>query len=129
MTRHLQPCFTSRFLLALGLIVCSNGCVVQPERPAGSSRDHAFISYWPPPTQSKRLKLAIKDNIDMKGVVTTAGSGPSYGKFLLLSYLPPALAVEGTDLCVYYMDELYPVKVAVVGSTPIFDPTDARMKS
>ena len=70
--------------------------------------------------------------VDRKGrvsVVTTAGSGPSYGKFLLLSYLPPALAVEGTDLCVYYMDELYPVKVAVVGSTPIFDPTDARMKS
>jgi hypothetical protein len=27
-----------------------------------------------------------------------------------------------------YMNELYPVKVAVAGSTPIFDPDDKRMK-
>jgi glycine cleavage system aminomethyltransferase T len=70
--------------------------------------------------------------VDRKGrvsVATTAGAGPSVGKFLILAYLPPEHAVVGNDLCVYYMDELYPVKVAVVGSTPIFDPTDARMKS
>jgi glycine cleavage system aminomethyltransferase T/glycine/D-amino acid oxidase-like deaminating enzyme len=70
--------------------------------------------------------------VDRKGrvsVVTTAGSGPSVGKFLLMAYLPPQHAVVGTDLCVYYMDELYPVKVAVAGSTPLFDPDDARMKS
>ncbi|MDZ4405376.1 amidase [Prosthecobacter sp.] len=64
----------SWLLLALGLIVCSSGCVVPPKRPAGSSRDHTFIAYWPPPRNSQRLKLAIKDNIDMRGVVTTAGS-------------------------------------------------------
>ncbi len=69
--------------------------------------------------------------VDRKGrvsVVTTAGSGPSVGKFLLLAYLPPEQAVVGTDLQVYYMDEYFPVKVAVAGSTPIFDPSDARMK-
>jgi hypothetical protein len=27
-----------------------------------------------------------------------------------------------------YMNELYPVKVAVAGSTPMFDPDDGRMK-
>jgi glycine cleavage system aminomethyltransferase T len=61
--------------------------------------------------------------------VTTAGMGPSVGKYLLLAYLPPEHAVEGnTNLRVMYMNELYPVTVARVGSTPLFDPTDARMK-
>jgi amidase len=44
------------------------------ERLANRSRDHAFIVYWPPPENSTRLRLAVKDLIDMKGVVTTAGS-------------------------------------------------------
>ena len=70
--------------------------------------------------------------VDAKGrvsVVTTAGAGPSVGRFLLLGYLPPAQAVVGTELRVLYMNELYPVRVAVAGSTPLFDPTDARMKT
>jgi amidase len=44
------------------------------ERRANRSRDHAFIVYWPPPENSTQLRLAVKDLIDMKGVVTTAGS-------------------------------------------------------
>ncbi|MFN0076315.1 MAG: amidase [Prosthecobacter sp.] len=72
MTR-LQPFFISWLLMALCLMIGSTGCVVQPKRPVGSSRDHTFITYWPPP-KSKQLKLAVKDNIDMKGGVTTAGS-------------------------------------------------------
>lgn len=35
---------------------------------------NAFITHWPPGENSGRLRLAIKDNIDMRGVVTTAGS-------------------------------------------------------
>ena len=61
--------------------------------------------------------------------VTTAGMGPSIGKYLLLAYLPPEHAVEGNkNLKVMYMNELYPVTVERAGSTPLFDPTDARMK-
>lgn len=69
--------------------------------------------------------------LDSKGRVsrvTSAGAGPSVGKYLLLAYLPPEHAVEGTDLQVMYMNELYPVKVAVAGSTPLFDPDNERMK-
>jgi amidase len=44
------------------------------ERRANRSRDDAFIVYWPPPENSTQLRLAVKDLIDMKGVVTTAGS-------------------------------------------------------
>jgi amidase len=36
--------------------------------------DKAFVQYWPPPADSTGLRVAVKDNIDMKGVVTTAGS-------------------------------------------------------
>lgn len=69
--------------------------------------------------------------VDSKGRVsrvTSAGAGPSIGKYLLLAYLPPEHAVVGTDLQVMYMNELFGVKVAVVGSTPLFDPDNDRMK-
>lgn len=53
--------------------------------------------------------------VDAKGRVsrvTTAGAAPSLGKYLLLAYLAPAHAVEGTKLQVMYMNELYPVTVS-----------------
>ncbi len=70
--------------------------------------------------------------VDARGrrsYVTSAGSGPSLGKHLLMSYLPPAAAVEGTKLLVEYFGERYPVTVAVAGSTPPFDPTNERIRS
>ncbi|MHB8468650.1 MAG: GcvT family protein [Gaiellaceae bacterium] len=70
--------------------------------------------------------------VDAKGrgsYVTSAGAGPSIGKHILLTYLPPEHAVEGAKLAVEYMDELYPVKVAIVGSRSIFDPDNARIRS
>ncbi|HEY5743719.1 MAG TPA: hypothetical protein VIS99_14385 [Terrimicrobiaceae bacterium] len=36
--------------------------------------NRALIVHWPAKAGSKQLKLAVKDNIDMEGVVTTAGS-------------------------------------------------------
>ena len=70
--------------------------------------------------------------VDAKGrrsYVTSAGAGPSVGKHLLMSYLPPAQAVEGTKLLVEYLGERYPVSVAVAGSTPLFDPENERVRS
>ena len=61
--------------------------------------------------------------------VTTAGAAPSLGQYLLLAYLPPEHAIEGTELQVMYMNELYPIRVERVGSRPLFDPDDARMKA
>jgi len=59
-----------------GLLLMSffSGCTLLPKHSARHTRDHAYIAYWPPPQGSKQLRLAVKDNIDMKGVVTTAGS-------------------------------------------------------
>jgi amidase len=60
-------------LVGFSLASCLGGCSLL-QHPASVSRDHAFIVYWPPREKSERLRLAVKDNIDMKGVVTTAGS-------------------------------------------------------
>jgi glycine cleavage system aminomethyltransferase T/glycine/D-amino acid oxidase-like deaminating enzyme len=63
-----------------------------------------------------------------RAYVTSAGSGPSVGKHLLMSYLPPEVAVEGTALAVQYLGERYPVTVAVAGATPLFDPDNERIR-
>jgi glycine cleavage system aminomethyltransferase T len=60
--------------------------------------------------------------------VTTAGSAPSLGKHVLLAYLPPAEARIGNQLAVSYMEELYPVTVGSVDSTPLLDPSNERIR-
>jgi glycine cleavage system aminomethyltransferase T len=70
----------------------------------------------------------VVDARGRRSYVTSAGSGPSVGAHLLMSYLPVELAEVGTELAVGYFGERYPVRVAVVGSTPLFDPDNARMK-
>ena len=70
--------------------------------------------------------------VDSKGrpsYVTSAGSGPSTGKHLLMAYLPAADARQGARLFVEYLGERYPVTVAVAGSTPLFDPENERIRS
>jgi len=78
------------------------------------------------------LTAAGEPLIDAKGrhsYLTSAGSGPSVGRHVLLAYLPPAQAVVGTRLAVEYLGEQYPVTVAVAGSTPLFDPAGERIRS
>ena len=62
------------FLLGLASITFLSGCSVVPRNPLLTG-NRAFIAYWPPAENStNQLKLAVKDNIDVKGAVTTAGS-------------------------------------------------------
>jgi glycine cleavage system aminomethyltransferase T/glycine/D-amino acid oxidase-like deaminating enzyme len=72
---------------------------------------------------------AITDAKGRRSHVTSAGAGPSIGKHILLSYLPPEHANEGEQLLVEYLGEGYPVTVEVVGSAPIFDPENTRIRS
>ena len=60
--------------------------------------------------------------------VTSAGSAPSLGKHILLAYLPPDQAVVGNQLAVSYMEELYPVTIGSTDATPLFDPSNARIR-
>ena len=97
-----------------------------------SQRCAAGYDRFPTGGNEPILTLDGERILDAKGRVsrvTTAGAGPSVGKFLLLAYLPPQHAVEGTKLQVMYMNELYPVTVERAGATPLFDPDDSRMKS
>lgn len=73
-----------RIFLGAFLAVCVSGCAIPNARPKSATVDKAFIEYWPPANNSSKLRLAVKDLIDMKGVVTTAGSE------FLAKHSPPA---------------------------------------
>jgi len=89
------------------------------------------VARYPAGGNEPILTLDGERIVDAKGRVsrvTSAGAGPSLGAYLLMAYLPPEHAVEGSSLQVMYMNETYPVTVARVGSKPLFDPDDERMK-
>src|SRR3954452_2810157 len=69
-------CFRVVTTVLVGALVVSwlSGCSAVPLFTKHLPGDRAFIKSWPAEADGKRLRLAIKDNIDMKGVVTTAGS-------------------------------------------------------
>jgi glycine cleavage system aminomethyltransferase T len=71
----------------------------------------------------------LEDAHGRRAYVTSAGSGPSLGKTILMSYLPPEQAKVGNKLKVEYFGDHFQVTVAAVGSTPLFDPKNERMKS
>ncbi|WP_327053932.1 GcvT family protein [Halomicrococcus gelatinilyticus] len=71
----------------------------------------------------------VVDEEGRESYVTSAGTGPSVGKHLLMAYLPPEYAEEGQSLQVEYMGEHYPVTVEVAGSRPLFDPENERIRS
>src|SRR5215510_7238892 len=63
------------FWLGLASIALLNGCALVPSlTPPRLTGNRAFIAYWPPEENNSKLRVAVKDNIDMEGVVTTAGS-------------------------------------------------------
>jgi glycine cleavage system aminomethyltransferase T/glycine/D-amino acid oxidase-like deaminating enzyme len=77
------------------------------------------------------LGLDGRPLVDPRGrpsFVTSAGSGPSVGKHLLMGYLPAEVARVGSRLLVEFFGERYPVTVAVAGSAPLFDPENARIR-
>jgi glycine cleavage system aminomethyltransferase T/glycine/D-amino acid oxidase-like deaminating enzyme len=72
----------------------------------------------------------LTDSKGRRSYVTSAGAGPSLGKYILMAYLPPEHAVESSqELAVEYMTERFPVTVDIVGPRPIFDPENARIRS
>ncbi len=70
----------------------------------------------------------ITDSKNRRSYATSAGAAPSIGKFILMAYLPPEHAKVGDQFKVEYFAEQFPVTVAVVGATPLFDPENQRMK-
>ena len=71
----------------------------------------------------------IVDSHSRPSYVTSAGSGPSVGKHILMAYLPPEHAKNGKSLLVEYFGNQYPVTVAVAGNSSLFDPNNERIRS
>jgi len=71
----------------------------------------------------------LVDEEGRRSYVTSAGTGPTVGKHLLMAYIPQAYAEEGRQLQVEYMGDHYPVTIEVVGSRPLFDPENERIRS
>ena len=59
---------------ALCFAIFASGCSIVPTHRRVSTPDDAFISYWSPAGHRSRVRLAVKDLIDVKGVISTAGS-------------------------------------------------------
>jgi Asp-tRNA(Asn)/Glu-tRNA(Gln) amidotransferase A subunit family amidase len=75
MERKYRRCFAARMGFALLLLVSVlSGCATPFNHDAGVTRNDAFIDYWPPDKGTTDLRLAVKDLIDLKGLVTRAGS-------------------------------------------------------
>ena len=71
----------------------------------------------------------LQDRNGRRSFVTTAATGVSVGKHLLMAYLPIEEAVAGNKLAVEYIGELYPVTVAAVGAAAVFDPEGGHLRS
>ncbi|MFB6309927.1 MAG: FAD-dependent oxidoreductase [Salinirussus sp.] len=71
----------------------------------------------------------LVDEEGRESYVTSAGTGPTVGKHLLMAYIPADHAEEGNSLQVEYMGDTYPVTIEVVGSRPLFDPDNERIRS
>ncbi len=86
-------CFVCKsLLLGLASIALMSGCSLLPSVHPRLTGNRAFIAYWPP-ENTNQLRLAVKDNIDMRGVVTTAGSKRLARKRALAVKDAPCLAI------------------------------------
>ncbi len=61
-------------LPALFLLPLLTSCDGLSTKAARKPTDHVFVSYWPKPAGYTGVRLAVKDFIDIKGEVTSAGS-------------------------------------------------------
>jgi amidase len=62
------------FALGLLLVLGFSACTVPERRTAAGNHHHSFIAFSAIPPNDNELCLAVKDNIDVKGLVTSAGS-------------------------------------------------------
>lgn len=82
-SRNLAATLLSSLLLSSTF----TSCEIVRTRPARDITDHVFVRRMPAPPDDGKLRLAVKDFIDVKGEVTTAGS----------AYLAETAAPAGQD--------------------------------
>jgi glycine cleavage system aminomethyltransferase T/glycine/D-amino acid oxidase-like deaminating enzyme len=81
------------------------------------------------PIVTRDAGTPLTDARGRNSYVTSAGSAPSLGSYVLMAYLPPQHANVGEQLAVEYLGERYPVTVRTNDATPLFDPENLRIRS
>jgi glycine cleavage system aminomethyltransferase T len=71
-------------------------------------------------------KEPILSGDDLLGYVTSANYGYSVGQSIAYGYLPTAYTTPGTSVAVQFFGTRYP---ATIAREPLFDPSNARLKS
>jgi glycine cleavage system aminomethyltransferase T/glycine/D-amino acid oxidase-like deaminating enzyme len=68
------------------------------------------------------------DDIGRRSYASSIAYGPSIGANIALAYLPWHYAEVGRELALEYFAQHYPVRVAAVGATALYDPGNTRVK-
>lgn len=71
----------------------------------------------------------LVDEVGRRSYTTSIAYGPSVGRTIALSYLPHERAVVGRRFNVEYFGGLFPVEVAAVGYTALYDPENLKPRS
>ncbi|MXW00416.1 MAG: FAD-dependent oxidoreductase [Holophagales bacterium] len=100
-------------------------CTLTIDDPADGSGTPRFPTGGSEPILTTGGERII-DSRGRESRVTSAGMGPSVGRYLLMAYLPIERATPGNQLQLLYMNERFPVTVA---RRTMFDPGNARMKT
>ncbi len=101
-------------------------CALTVEDHQSASREWRYMQGGEPIVTLSDGKRIV-DRQGRSSYVTSAGEGPSVGKYILMAYLPPEYISNDKPLAVEYFNEYYPVKVAVAGGGSLFDADNERM--
>jgi glycine cleavage system aminomethyltransferase T len=81
------------------------------------------------PVMDPETGETLVDELGRRSYTTSIAYGPTIGKNIALAYLPQDYCQVGRKLSVEYFSETYPVEVAAVGYTPLYDPENLKPRS
>ena len=81
------------------------------------------------PVMDPETGATLVDALGRRSYTTSIAYGPTIGKNIALAYLPWDYCQVGRKLNVEYFSETYPVEVAAVGYTPLYDPENLKPRS
>jgi glycine cleavage system aminomethyltransferase T len=81
------------------------------------------------PVMDPETGETLVDELGRRSYTTSIAYGPTIGKNIALAYLPWDYCQVGRKLSVEYFSETYPVEVAAVGYTPLYDPENLKPRS
>jgi glycine cleavage system aminomethyltransferase T/glycine/D-amino acid oxidase-like deaminating enzyme len=81
------------------------------------------------PVMDPETGETLVDELGRRSFTTSVAYGPTIGKNIALAYLPWSHCQQGRKLIVEYFGDTYPVEVAAVGYTPLYDPENLKPRT